>query len=715
MNCQSANRKINRRIFVLFAYCVSALLIMTQTTAAYQPFELSARNFTIENSANPNLFSPNAILVVNTTGDQNDQIPGDGFCNDGAGNCSLRAAIQEANAFAGANQIEFNLPGSCGGSSITPTSPLPDITDSVTIDGYSNPGALTNTAQTGDNANLCVLVDGSSAGSNADGLRIAAVNTTVRGLVILNFGDAGIEVNAAGGIVEGNFIGTNRSGTGFFPNFIGISVSANNARIGGATLPARNIISANTRFGIALNQAGSGGTVQNNYIGLGSNSVAYGNGETGISIFRSSNNLIGGTDANARNVISGNGRTATGGLDGSGIYIFGDQNLGQAPNNTISGNYIGTNPAGTAAIGNKANGVLINGAINTTVAGNLVSGNMIDGIGITGNGATGNVVKGNTVGLDFSRLNALGNTRDGVSIYQVGGNTVGGVNTGDGNWIGSNGQFGIQINGAGGENNSALGNFIGFNPNSFARPQMNGIAIFSNNNIIGGTTAGAKNFICGNSGSGVFILGASGNVVSGNSIGLLPNGLYQSNLYGVSLFDASNNTIGGTAAGAGNAISGNYIAMGVSKVNSAATGNQITGNIVTANTSQGLVFNAASSNTVGGTTAAARNFIYGNGSEGVTLYNGASNNFVQGNYIGVQPDGTTSEGNGVGVLISGSTTIANVIGGTATGAGNVISGNRRQRHSIQHKRRLEPRRRKYYRLERERHGGSAERCRYRAK
>lgn len=682
MKSKSENKKTNRRFFVLFTLCLSILVSQTQAAAARQPLDFSVDRFSPENLAIVNLFSPQLVYVVNTNGDQNDQLPGNGVCNDGAGNCSLRAAIQEANAFAGAQTIDFNLPGACGGSSILLDSPLPDITDSVTIDGYSNPGALTNTAQTGDNANLCVLVDGSSAGSDTDGLRIAAANTTIRGLVILNFSDVGIEVNAAGGIVEGNFIGTNRGGTGFFPNRIGISVSANNVRIGGATLPARNIVSGNTRFGIALNQAGSGATIQNNYIGLDSNSAALGNGETGVNVFRSSNNLIGGATTATRNVISANGRTATGGLDGSGIYIFGDQNLGQAPNNTISGNYIGTDPLGTSAIANKGNGILINGAINTTVSGNVVSGNRFDGIGINGAGATGNVVKGNSVGLDANRVEAIGNTRHGINIVQAAGNTIGGAGAGDGNRIGSNAQNGISISGTGGENNSILGNFIGFNVNSEKRQQNNGIALYTNNNTVGGTTAGARNYIAGNLATGIYINVSSGNRVTGNHIGLTDNGTILGNTENVSIEDAINNIVGGATAGAGNLISGGQYGVRIDRINSPATGNQILGNLIgtkadgttAAGNTTGIYFNKADNNVIGGTTAAARNVISG-GLGGIYL-DASANNTISGNYIGTDITGSTVLANiSSGILLSDSRSTGNVIGGTASGAGNVLSGN----------------------------------------
>ena len=653
---------------------------MTQTTAAFSPFNFSGGEFALENITNNNFFSPTAVFVVNTTGDQNDQLPGDGFCNDGAGNCSLRGAIQEANAFPGANTIDFAIPGNCGQQTIMPNSQLPAITDSVTIDGYSQAGAQTNTQPVGENAVICVMVNGANITnpSFADGLTVSAVNTTIRGLAVGNFTDEGIVVIANGGIVEGNFIGTNQSGVPVRANRIGISVQANNVLIGGTTLASRNIVRNSTRFGISLNQGGGSNTVQNNYVAA--------NGETGISIFRSGGNLIGGAGVAARNVVSGNGSavTANNGLDGSGISIFGDTTFNQSPNNTIQGNYIGTDSFGSGAFANKTNGILINGAINTTISGNVVSGNRIDGIGITGAGAANNVVKGNIIGLDAAQIEKIAdNTRDGININQSGTNTIGGTGAGDGNRIAGNGRTGIFIIGAVATNNLIQGNNIGFNANNEAKLNIiGGISINSSNNTIGGTAPGARNYIAGNGTQNIAIYDSSGVSVLGNNIGILADGTVLSNSDGIFISDATNNFIGGTAAGAGNVISGNNYGIHLFKSQLPTTGNQILGNLIgtkadgmtAAGNNYGIYFEQADNNIIGGTTAAARNVISGS-LNGVYLGNSA-NNQISGNYIGTDINGTAVLRNlSVGITLNGSMTTGNVIGGTATGAGNVLSGN----------------------------------------
>src|SRR6187549_3643712 len=83
--------------------------------------------------------------------------------DSGAG--SLRQAITDANANAGLDVIAFNIPGS-GVHTIVPATALPAITDQVTINGYSQPGASANTngpAQ-GTNAVILIEIDGTTLG-----------------------------------------------------------------------------------------------------------------------------------------------------------------------------------------------------------------------------------------------------------------------------------------------------------------------------------------------------------------------------------------------------------------------------------------------------------------------------------------------------------------------------------------------------------------------
>src|SRR5262245_4915172 len=76
---------------------------------------------------------------------------------DDSGAGSLRQAMLDANAALGADTLEFNIPGD-GLHTIRPTG-LPPITEAVTIDGYSQPGARPNTLAVGDDAVLQIEIN----------------------------------------------------------------------------------------------------------------------------------------------------------------------------------------------------------------------------------------------------------------------------------------------------------------------------------------------------------------------------------------------------------------------------------------------------------------------------------------------------------------------------------------------------------------------------
>lgn len=132
---------------------------------------------------------------------------------------------------------------------ISPTSGLPAITEAVFIDGYSQPGATENTQFVGTNAKLLIELDGTNA-SEFDGITIEASNVEVQGLVINDFA-SGISIRngASNAKIEGNFIGTNPSGTGDQGNtFNGVEIlfgGSDNVVIGGAPRTAHNLISGN--------------------------------------------------------------------------------------------------------------------------------------------------------------------------------------------------------------------------------------------------------------------------------------------------------------------------------------------------------------------------------------------------------------------------------------------------------------------------------------
>ncbi len=253
-----------------------------------------------------------------------------------SGNGSLRKAIEDANANRGKDTIKFNIGGS-GVKTISPASQLPRITDPVVIDGYSQPGSRINSRASGPiDAVILVELNGINTGAFDDGLDIEASNVVVRGLAINRFGeDQGIFVRSGtkGVRIEGNFIGTDASGTQDRANATGVAISGSKHTIGGASPEARNLISGNNAINVLLLDKG-GNKVQGNLMGTQKDGTSViGGTQTGVSI-QSPKNTIGGAEPGAGNVIAHNSQ--------NGISIRGDKVTG----NRILGNSIFSNVLG---------------------------------------------------------------------------------------------------------------------------------------------------------------------------------------------------------------------------------------------------------------------------------------------------------------------------------------------------------------------------------
>ncbi len=366
------------------------------------------------------------------------------------------------------------------------------------------------------------------------------------------------------------------------------------------------------------------------------------------------NGLSQGGSGNTKHLITLNGTNA--GSQSDGLLL-------QGASCTVSG----------LILSDFTNGIEVDGS-NTIIggtatgAGNIISANAGDGLlidsGISGVQVQGNYIGTNTTG-DIAQAN-----NDGIVI---GGNnnTVGGTVSGARNIISGNGGDDVQITG---NSNQVLGNYIGTNAAGNAPlSDGTGIEIDSSNNTVGGTSPGAANLISGNGTQGVFLNG-SGNQVLGNSIGTNAAGnAILTNGTGIEI-DSSNNTVGGTASGAGNLISGNgngiFISSGSgNRVLGNSIGTDAAGNSALAN-GNGIEI-VSSNNIIGGTSPGAANLISGNG-DGILLSSGSDSNQVLGNSIGTDAAGNATLANGSGIVIDSSN---NTVGGTASGAGNLISGN----------------------------------------
>ena len=444
-----------------------------------------------------------ATFTVNSTGDGADASTADGMCADAGGQCTLRAAIQQANASAGKDTIGFSI-GS-GPKTITPGSELPAVFGAVTIDGTTQPGFA---------GKPIIELDGSNTEQDAAGLYLISGGSTVRGLVINRFTGDGIGISFGATTIVGNYIGTDLAGTAAKANFIGIGLyGPMGSTIGGTTVADRNVISGN-QTGIWFSGV-NGNTISGNYIGTDATGAAdLGNTGGGLHV-QGDGNVIGGAAPGAGNVISGTD------ID-PGIYVS------NGSGNVIQGNRIGTNAAGTAALPNVGGGITIfpvDGTDNVIGgsgwARNIISGNL--GTGVWIGAGTGTTVKGNFIGTDVTGTVAIGNSEWGVVVEGEGSNVVGGTSVAERNVISGNGSDGISMSQTAA--NLVQGNFIGTDVSGTAAVPNGGHGVLSGRgegNQIGGELAGAGNLIAFNGGDGVRTNEAGvaliGDTIHGNSI-----------------------------------------------------------------------------------------------------------------------------------------------------------------------------------------------------
>jgi hypothetical protein len=337
--------------------------------------------------------------IVNTRDDVDDDAGSNRWIQG-----SLRQFIQNGNAITGTESSVFRIPTSDPGYTAAPlsytsqpTSALPDITDTLVLDGTTQPDYP---------GTPIVELDGSLAGAGTDGLSLSANAdiSTIRGCMITQFSRNGIAIQAGADniTVVGSWIGTRGNGSiGIGNSNNGIDIQGASATIGGSGVNDGNVITNNGNEGINITGAGATGTViQGNTIGLDPDgSSGSGNTDVGIAILSNAHGTtVGGTTIETRNVISNNFE---------GIEI-------NSNNNIIQGNYIGTDVTGLLDRGNRND----------------------DGVEIQNN-ASGNQIGGTALGA--GNLIAF-NQQDGVNIVSGTGNSV------LGNRINENGQLGIDLN-----------------------------------------------------------------------------------------------------------------------------------------------------------------------------------------------------------------------------------------------------------------------------
>jgi len=588
-----------------------------------------------------------ATFVVNSLADTDD-----GACAAAPGTCTLREAINAANASPAPDTITFGLDGT-----IQPAAPLPALSGGGdTIDATSRARRLILSGQAMATASPPV---------SSHGLTITSSGNTVRGLVIVGFS---FETAAAGGGAGIYLTGTAASANRIYDNWIGVGAD-------GAT------------------------AIANRYAG-----VLLDNG--------ASNNEIGGTAAGQPNLIAGNGvaNVIVQNLSTSANVSANNRIVG----NRIGTNSAGTARVGDAPDANLQGGIVVDRwARGTQIRDNLIGGHtgnpVVAGVRLTSDALSASerdrlprdtVIAGNRIGVTDAGA-AIPNR---IGILIAGGARYGALDTtigdpadfaGGRNYIAGNGERGIEIEDSFVVTGDTLivGNWIGLAPNG-ARV-ANGTA---------GATAGGEGIWVGVNGSdgatkatigpGNVIaasrrthirLRSSGNVVAGNLIGTAPDGLSTSTTSfsnaatvgygsgGLSVFveNGSGNRIGGPTAAERNVIASGGTAFGgtaapilldprgASSSPGACLGDPcvvsatlIQGNYlgVKANGSEPLIASGAAvsdiegiriRNSAGNTVRA--NLIGGLG-RGLLFDTGANNNVVEGNLIGTNASGSLAGG-----------------------------------------------------------------------
>lgn len=368
--------------------------------------------------------SADAVFVVNSTAVTQDNNIGDGICNTGATiagspECTLRAALQEANFTPAPDTINFNIVNTTTGvcePNVTKTITIPNtnidttsysnafvyqsqqyyaayyISRPVTINGYTQCGSAANSQAVGSNTVIRVELRGATGNARYVGLHFASGSSgsAVRGLSISNFGRGQISVvNSSNNTFAGNLIGLRASGAAGGGN-VGIRFyTAQNNTIGGTSLADRNHIGSVGNDGIQMENGAAYNQVIGNYIGIGLNGTTpRGNSSDQLDIqLGAHHNWIGGIildgqgnpvlDANGRVQADPNKRNIIGGGRGDGMELT---HTTDTAYNHVVGNWIGLDAFGNA-LANGEDGINLEDHVNHNyVYQNIIVNNGSDGI-----------------------------------------------------------------------------------------------------------------------------------------------------------------------------------------------------------------------------------------------------------------------------------------------------------------------------------------------
>jgi titin len=454
----------------------------------------------------------NNILI----GGVDSNIPGAALAGAGnliSGNSDGLVSLDSANV---------TIQGNYVGTDLTGRYAIPNSADGVAV-GHAGSQNVTIGGVTAGTGNLVsgngrdgisvaetagpVLIEGNTVGTDAtgtyaigntlgvqsraaSGVTVGGATQAARNLVSGNTA-IGIVAGGTGDLIEGNFVGTDPSGTRAVPNGNG-GYGSGGLALGMNSMAIGNLVSGNNGYGVS--PGGTGDVVQGNKIGTDvTGTVALANQGAGVEFSNSNHALIGGPGAGQGNLISGNGTY--------GIRIeYPNGNTG----NRIQGNRIGTNVNGTAALGNGLDGVFVyyQPASDNVIGGsnpgegNVISGNGRNGIDLISSPVT---VQGDDIGTDVTGSLHLGNT--GAGVYVISNATpvlIGGTAAGTLNTVAFNVQDGVFV--YQGNAASVLGNSIHDNGglgidlasganNSQAAPVLTAVSSSGAGTAISGTLA----------------------------------------------------------------------------------------------------------------------------------------------------------------------------------------------------------------------------------
>lgn len=365
-----------------------------------------------------------ATFTVNSNTNVSDASPGNGTCQstNGTGRvCTLRGAIEEANALAGTHTINFNIPGgtlAAGTITVTGTA-LPAITRAgMTINGSTQPNNNVGTLGTSLSVGVgliplpaynrpdIVVVDG---GGFPVGLDIQASSVTIRGLCVYGFGltpndDASGNIrvgNVSGILITENVLGT--TATSFTDPGAGVRSPGDNIRVTG----------------------GDNGSITNNLIGYSNGKgIQIGGGATGWTI---SGNEVRGNGIDNSNLDGIDVENGSGGATISGNYFWENEACGvdmyaSAGSNSVVNNTIRRNGRGTTA-NLESMGVRVYGT-GSTVQFNVIESNFGAGVTVT-SAATGNRITQNSIYANGTITNRTGggpSTQIGIDLLVSGQN-----------------------------------------------------------------------------------------------------------------------------------------------------------------------------------------------------------------------------------------------------------------------------------------------------